>query len=314
MITNVQSNDSPGNKKDTAAISVKNLTKRYHKCTALNQLTLDIHAGQIIGLIGANGSGKTTFFRICNGLSDATTGDFSVLGGNPLTDIRIKNEMIYSMHNLPVGDRERVKKILSFYEIMYPHFDRTFAEKILNLYQINIRKPLSSLSQGNKSLVHFACALATRCQLTMLDEPFIGIDIEKRKTAYEILLRDYMEHPRTFIISSHNLSELEHILSEMILIHNGELVFYEEMDAVRDMLLRVDGEKETLRTFLDGQEVLQISEGELGSFAIIEGSMQAPAAQEALNMGLTPAPVQPEDVCVYLTSNRKEDDLECLWN
>ncbi len=296
------------------AISVKNLTKRYHKCTALNGLTLDIHAGQIIGLIGANGSGKTTFFRICNGLLAATEGSFSVLGGNPLTDISTKNEMIYSMHNLPVGNREKIKNILSYYTIMYPHFDREFADKILSLFEVNTKKTLSSLSQGTKSLVHFACAMATRCQMTMLDEPFIGIDIEKRKTAYEILLRDYMEHPRTFLISSHNLSELEHVLSEMILIHNGNLIFYEDMDAVRDMLIRVDGEETILRKYLSRQKVLHVSNGEIGNFAIVEGSMQSPAALDAQKIGLTPSPVNPEDVCIYLTSKRKESDLECLWN
>ncbi len=298
----------------TIAISTKNLMKEYHKCTALDYLTLDIHAEQIIGLIGANGSGKTTFLRICSGLLSASEGKFSVLGGDPLTDIHVKNEIIYSMHNLPVGDRERIKNILSYYEMMYPHFDKAFADKMLALFEINTKKPLLALSQGLKSLVHFTCAMATRCQITMLDEPFIGIDIEKRKTAYEILLRDYMEHPRTFIISSHNFSELEHVLSEMILIHNGELIFYEEMDTVRDMLVRVDGPENTLQEFISRHKVYHFSKGELGSFAIIEGSMQSPAALDAPKLGLTPSPVSPEDVCVYLTSNRKERDLECLWN
>ena len=269
-------------KNNNIAISVKNLTKRYHKCTALNGLTLDIRAGQIIGLIGANGSGKTTFFRICNGLLAATEGSFSVLGGNPLTDIGTKNEMIYSMHNLPVGNREKIKNILSYYTIMYPHFDREFADKVLSLFGINSKKTLSSLSQGTKS--------------------------------YEILLRDYMEHPRTFLISSHNLSELEHVLSEMILIHNGNLIFYEDMDAVRDMLIRVDGEETILQKYLSYQKVLHVSNGEIGSFAIVEGSMQSPAALDAQKIGLTPSPVNPEDVCIYLTSKRKESDLECLWN
>lgn len=296
------------------AVSVQNLTKNYHKYRALNDLTLELHAGEIIGLIGANGSGKTTFFKICNGLLDATEGSVSVLGGNPLTDIRVKNEMIYSMHNLPVGDRERLTHVLTYYQLLYPQFDLEFAHKSLELFSFYLNKRLSALSQGMKSLFHLICAIATRCQITMLDEPFIGIDIERRKLVYEILLRDYMEHPRTFIISSHNLSELEHVLSEMVLIHNGKLIFYEEMDAVRDMLIRVDGDRETLQEYAAAHDVLQLSDKELGSFAIVQGSINSPASQDALQRGLETTPVAPEDVCVYLTSEGKEAALECLWN
>lgn len=300
--------------KSSSVISTKNIFKKYQKCTALNNLSLDIHSGQIIGLIGTNGSGKTTFLRICGGLLSADKGEVFALNGNPLTDIQVKSEIIYSMHNLPVGDREKIKNILAYYEMMYPHFDKAFAEKMLELFEIDTKRSLFALSQGLKSLVHFTCALATRCQITMLDEPFIGIDIEKRKTVYEILLRDYIEYPRTFLISSHNLSELEHVLSEMILIHNGELIFYEEMDTVRDMLIRLDGPEEILREFISKYKVQYFSKGELGSFAIVEESMQSAIASDAKEIGLKPSPVNPEDVCVYLTSTGKERDLECLWN
>ncbi len=296
------------------AVSVKNLVKKYHKCTAINNLSLEIHSGEIIGLIGTNGSGKTTFMRLCSGLLSADKGEVIALDSNPLTNIQVKNEMIYSMHDLPVGNREKIKNILNYYEMMYPHFDKVFAEKIFELLEVDTNKTLSALSQGLKSLVHFTCALATRCQITMLDEPFIGIDIEKRKTVYEILLRDYMEHPRTFLISSHNLSELEHILSEMILIHQGELIFYEEMDKVRDMLIRVDGAEKDLKEFISRYKTHHFSTGELGSFAVIEGSMQSEVALEAKAKGLIPSPVNPQDVCIYLISAGKERDLECLWN
>ncbi|MDE5967095.1 MAG: ABC transporter ATP-binding protein [Lachnospiraceae bacterium] len=299
---------------ESYAIVTKNLVKRYRakQRPVLQGLNLELHENQIIGLIGANGSGKTTFFKLCSGALDITEGTIEILGGDGVGDIRIKEEVIYSMHALPL-EGYPVNVVLKCYHISYPHFDLEFARKLLDIFKIPEKKKISALSQGMKSIVHFVCALATRAKVTMLDEPFIGIDIEKRKLAYEVLLRDYMEYPRTFIISSHNLSELEGVLSEMILIDQGQVVFYEEMDAVRELLFRADGDSESISAFSDRPEVLHQSRGELSSFLIGRGSVDSSLAREAEASGLTVSRVQPEDVCVYLTSNRAGGDLECLW-
>lgn len=298
------------------AIVARNLLMQYKKKdkAALNHLNLSFHSNQIIGLIGANGSGKTTFFKLCNGALEPTEGTIQILGGDAAGDVRIKEEMIYSMHALPVGKSIRVKQVLKCYDIMYPHFDLTFAMKSLDILGIPLKKTIGSLSQGMESVVHFICAMAVRAKVTLLDEPFIGIDIEKRKMAYEILLRDYMEHPRTFVISSHNLAELDIVLSEMVLIHEGNLIFYEEMDDVREMLFRADGDKEIIKDFKNGKEICYSSDGELGSFCVGRGSVNCALAKQAQEAGLQVSAVPPEDVCVYLTSEGKEDALECLWN
>ncbi len=296
-------------------IAAEDLLLKYRRKdkAALNHLNLKLHANQIIGLIGANGSGKTTFFKLCNGALEPTEGEIKILGGNASRDIRLKEEMIYSMHALPVGKSMRVKQVLKCYNIMYPRFDLEFAVKSLGIFGIPLKKTIGSLSQGMESAVHFMCAIAARTKVTLLDEPFIGIDIEKRKIAYEILLRDYMEHPRTFVISSHNLAELESVLSEMVLIHEGNLIFYEEMDSVREMLFRVDGDKDKVQGFKNREEICYSSDGELGSFCIGRGKVNCRLAMQARQEGLQVSPVPPEDVCVYLTSEGKEDALECLW-
>lgn len=295
------------------AICIQDLKKTYSKNAALKGINLKIHENELIGLIGANGSGKTTLFKICSGFEAATAGTVTMFGMDPVMDIRMKEEVIYSMHNLPVGGQQRLCDILKFYDMTYPHFDRIFAQKLLELFGLNLKKRCSALSQGMKSLLHFACALATRCKVTMFDEPFIGIDIEKRKLAYEVLLRDYMEHPRTILVSSHNLSELEGVLSEMILIHEGELIFYKEMDEVREMLFRIDGSEEEISRFVQGKEVLRIVKKELGSYAIVKGSVSGVWAGEAEEAGLTVSRVSPEDVSVYLTQGEKGKELETLW-
>lgn len=298
------------------SIQVNHLQKKYGRKQAIRNLDLELHRDQIIGLIGANGSGKTTFFKMCVGLEDITAGDIQILGGDPWKDIAVRSEIIYSMHDLPVLPTEKLKSILRCYEIAFPHFDLGFAMKMADLFELPLKKSCKQLSQGMKSLFHFLCAMATRCQVTLLDEPFIGIDIEKRKMAYEILLRDYMEHPRTFMISSHNLAELEGVLSEMVLIHQGELMFYQDMDLVREMLCRVKGSPEAVREFAEGQPKEQIvwqESGELGDTLILQGSADSDPAREARRSGLEVEAVQPEDVCVYLTTSGREKQLDTLW-
>lgn len=298
------------------SICAKNLYKKYGKKQVLENLNLELHRDQIIGLIGANGSGKTTFFKMCIGLEDITAGSIKVLGGNQWTDMAIHSEMIYSMHDLPVNQGEKLKYLLRYYEIAYPHFDREFADKLMDLFGLPPRGKYKGLSQGMKSLFHFICAIATRSQVTLLDEPFIGIDIEKRKMAYEILLRDYMEHPRTFVVSSHNLAELDGVLSEMVLIHQGRLVFYQDMDAVREMLCRVSGSAEEIQRFqeqLSEEQIVQRQSGSLGDSLVLRCRATDKPAVEAKQNGMEVASVSPEDVCVYLTTVGKEKALDALW-
>ena len=298
------------------AIQVNQLQKKYGKKQAIRNLDLELHKDQIIGLIGANGSGKTTFFKMCVGLEEITAGSIRILGGDAWKDMAVRSEVIYSMHDLPVTPTEKLKNILRCYEIGFPHFDREFAMKMMDLFELPVKKSCKQLSQGMKSLFHFVCAMASRCQLTLLDEPFIGIDIEKRKMAYEILLRDYMEHPRTFVVSSHNLAELEGVLSEMVLIHQGELIFYQDMDQVREMLCRVSGSSEEIQKFAEKRsegQIVHSDSGELGDTLILQGSADSDLALEARQAGLEVESVAPEDVCVYLTTSGKEKQLDALW-
>ncbi|MCD7824711.1 MAG: ABC transporter ATP-binding protein [Clostridiaceae bacterium] len=298
---------------ESCAIKVRNLEKKYHKKYALRGLNVDLHENQLIGLIGANGSGKTTFFKICAGFEAPTAGAVEMYGLDPVRDIRMKEEIIYSMHDLPVGKNWKLKKIITFYQTVYPHFDTTFCEKVLDLLEVPETKKVKQLSQGMKSIFHYVCALSARCQVTLLDEPFIGMDIEKRKACYEILLRDYMEYPRTIIVSSHNLAELEGVLSEMLLIDHGRVIFYQDMDSVREMLFRAEGDMALLEQFTKEEKYLYRQQKEIAGFAVFEGSVCCETAKRAERAGLTVSPVSPEDVSVYLTKKGEERELSCLW-
>jgi ABC-2 type transport system ATP-binding protein len=170
-----------------------------------------------------------------------------------------------------------------------------------------------SLSQGMASIFNFLCALSCRAPLTMLDEPVLGMDVTVRKSAYEILLRDFTEHPRTIIISSHLLSELEGILSDILLIEQGQAVLNKPIDDIRQSAYRIDGSLPAIQGYTSGKKVLAHKKSELSSFAVVYESCTEAVVENAKKQGLTVSPVTPEELCVFLTQQNKEAELECLW-
>jgi ABC-2 type transport system ATP-binding protein len=161
-----------------------------------------------------------------------------------------------------------------------------------------------------KSVFNYICALSTRAKITLFDEPILGMDVTVRKKVYEILLRDYMEYPRTIIVSSHILSELEDILSEILLLDHGTIMFYKDMEEVSSMAYRVDGSEEAVRAFVEKRAVLYEDHKTLGSFAIIESQYDEIATKEGKDRNLTISKVRPEELCIYKTIHGERR----IWN
>lgn len=300
-------------------IVAENLAKSFGKKKVFEGFNLAINENQIIGLIGANGSGKTTFFNMCIGNENLTGGKLNIMGGNPAKDMNVRENIVYSAPALPVAKEERIRDVLKYYKISYPNFDLEFAKKLLEVYKLNPKSQYKTLSTGMKSMFHFTCAIATRSKVTFLDEPFNGMDIENRKLSYEILLRDYCENPRTIMISSHNLEEMENLLSEMVLIQEGKLVFYEDMDTVREMLICVSAGPEKLEKYskvINQPLIVKKISGTIGGDKLIikrSGEEGSEAVKIAKELALEISPVSPEDVCVYLTGEDKEEKINGLW-
>lgn len=294
-------------------LSTENLCKTYGNNVALKNVNLDINENELIGLIGTNGSGKTTLMKLLAGLLDKTSGSIHIFGEEPMDNLNILERIVYTYHDLNLPPEQSLKNLLNSYELMYPTFDKVFAEKLMKLFNLNPKAKYKSLSQGMMSLFNFICGLSTRAELTMLDEPILGMDVTVRKSAYEILLRDYMEHPRTIIISSHILSELEDILSEMIILDKGEVLLYDNIDNIRDSAYRVDGAEAALNTFAANKNVIYKSTSPLQSFMVIKEYITENIQAAAKKHNLTISRIKPEELYVYLAGNAYEEGMECLW-
>ncbi|MCL2746822.1 MAG: ABC transporter ATP-binding protein, partial [Coriobacteriia bacterium] len=283
------------------AIVAEGLSKRFGKKQVLTDFSFTIDAVGITGLLGRNGSGKTTLMKICAGHITKTSGELKVWGATPLNNLSARSRLVYSSHDVSYSGGLTLGVILADYQLLFPDFDMLFAQKLLDYFTINVNGKYSKASQGVKSLFNFICALAARTPLTMFDEPTLGMDTTVRKAVCEILIREYNEHPRAFVISSHLMSEMESFLDAVMIIDQGNLVLHESVDTMRQKAYQLEGEAEVLNAFIAGRNVIYRTRSELTNLAIIYEAACDQTIIEACAAGLLLKGLSPESLYMYLS-------------
>ena len=214
----------------TALIELKNISKSYGDLKALDAVNLEIPAGKIVGLVGPNGAGKTTLFRALTGELDYQ-GEARVLDCEPRTqraELMGKTGVIHDIAVLPSW--MKVKELLDFLSGIHPGFHREKAETFLKSTTIPMDKKIKSLSKGMKTQLHLAVTLSADSRLLILDEPTHGLDILFRKQLYTSVLEDYFDEEKSILISTHQIEEVEHILSDVIFINKGKILLYASIE------------------------------------------------------------------------------------
>lgn len=224
----------------TAVVSAKGLTKRYGRATAVDNISFDIQPGRIVGLIGANGSGKTTTLKAILGLVPVE-GRLEVLGLNPRTQRDELMQCVSFIADVAILPRWiRVRDLVDFVAGVHPKFDRSKAERYIANTKIQPTAKVKDLSKGMVVQLHLALIMAVDAKLLVLDEPTLGLDIIYRKQFYRSLLEDYFDANKTIVITTHQIDEIEHVVSDVIFIKEGRLLLQETMDALSERFLEVD--------------------------------------------------------------------------
>ncbi|MDR0817671.1 MAG: ABC transporter ATP-binding protein, partial [Clostridiales Family XIII bacterium] len=296
------------------AVRADKLSKAYGKTKAIDDFVIEIPKDGLTGLVGRNGSGKTTLLKLFAGRLEPGSGKVTVLGSAPLDNLPVLEEIVYATPDRAYAKGLTLRAIMHQYGRMYPHFDLPFARKLTDYFELSESHKYAALSKGMAAAFNFTCALACRAAITLLDEPTAGMDVAVRRAVYEILLQDYSEHPRTFIVSSHLFAEIEGVLSDVILLDHGRRVLYREIDELRQSAYCVSERGgNNLQEFIKGRDVIGFRTGELGSRAIIMEKLTAQTRGEAEARRLELSAVSAQDICYYLTTEDKEEALSCLW-
>ena len=214
-----------------SVLQARGLIKNYGDVAALDGFNLSIEPGRIVGLIGPNGSGKTTALNSILGISHLDAGEIDVLGIDP-TQNR-KTLMQRTAYIADVGILPRWMKIthlLDFVEGVNPSFDRQAALNTLAKTDIKLDNKVHTLSKGMNVQLHLAIVLAINAEFLVLDEPTLGLDILYRQQFYDAVLNDYFEDQRSILITTHEVREIEHILTDVVFIHRGRTLLSLSMD------------------------------------------------------------------------------------
>ena len=217
-------------------VTARGVSKQFGKVRAVDNVSFDIEKGRIMGLIGPNGAGKTTLLKALLGLTDCE-GELSVLGLDPFRQRKELMQNICFIADVAVLPRWiRVSQLLDFVEATHPNFSRKKAETLLEKTKVNQRKDskVRELSKGMVTQLHLSIIAAIDAKLLVLDEPTLGLDIIFRKEFYANLLSDYFDEERTILVTTHQVEEIENILTDLMFINEGRVILDTTMDSLAD--------------------------------------------------------------------------------
>jgi len=212
-------------------LECKNLTKKFGKKKALDDINLDISRGRIVGLLGPNGSGKTTLIKLCNELLNPTSGEIRIGGHKP--GIETKKIVSYLPETTYLNDWMKVSEIISFFKDFYSDFNTEKAYDMLKRLNIDPKDKLKTMSKGTKEKVQLILVMSREAQLYLLDEPIGGVDPAARDYILNTIITNYNENA-TVILSTHLISDIEKVLDDIIFIKEGQIVLTKTVDEIRD--------------------------------------------------------------------------------
>ncbi|MDE0753450.1 MAG: ABC transporter ATP-binding protein [Woeseiaceae bacterium] len=223
----------------TSLVSARNVSKSYGTTRAVDDVSFDIEKGRIMGLIGPNGAGKTTLLKAVLGLTDCQ-GSLSVLGLDPFRQRKELMQNICFIADVAVLPRWiKVSQLLDFLQSIHPRFSRERAEELLSQTKIRKTAKVRELSKGMVTQLHLSIITAIDAKLLVLDEPTLGLDIIFRKDFYANLLNDYFDEERTIIITTHQVEEIENLLTDVMFINDGRVVLDAQMDELSSQFVEL---------------------------------------------------------------------------
>ncbi len=218
----------------TSLVTASNVSKHYGDVRAVDNVSFEIEKGKIMGLIGPNGAGKTTLLKALLGLTDCE-GQMSVLGLDPFRQRKQLMQNICFIADVAVLPRWiKVTQLLDFMEATHPNFSRQRAEELLSRTKVRSDAKVRELSKGMVTQLHLSMITAIDAKLLVLDEPTLGLDIIFRKEFYGNLLNDYFDGERTILITTHQVEEIENLLTDIMFINEGQILLHSSMEALPD--------------------------------------------------------------------------------
>lgn len=274
----------------TEGISLRGLGKSYGSTRVLEGIDLDLAPGHIYGLLGANGVGKTTLMAVICNHTFRSAGEVLIDGVDPAENAAVLERTRFVHEDQLYNDAYRLANVLHIAADFAPDWDAAFADHLVERFRLPLKTKTKRMSRGQRSALAIVIALASRSPYTFLDEPYLGLDPAARSIFYDELLRDYAEHPRTIVLSTHLIDEAADLMEEVIVLAQGGVALRADVDQARQRAFIVRGLESDVRRLIGARPIL--SERRLGRIlsATVEGTLRPDDEElaEAAHLSLEP--------------------------
>lgn len=262
------------------------VNKRYGKTEAIRDLDLKLEEHTIYGLLGRNGAGKTTLLNLITGSIFPDDGHIAI-AGLPLRRGEMPQNVCYVREKTALFGGAKVMEALELASAFHPHWDWTLAYELIRSFKLNPNQKIRQLSRGMESLVGNIVGLASRAPLTIYDEPVLGLDALMRERFYRLLVEDYAMHPRTILLSTHMVDEIAMVAERICVMEAGSILLHDDVDRIRTQSHLLKGNKEAVRHFTEGRQILYEEHYGNGVLAAVYGLIGEEEKAEAARGGIS---------------------------
>jgi ABC-2 type transport system ATP-binding protein len=293
----------------TKILTTRDLSKSYGSVRALDHISFELEEGKIYGLLGRNGAGKSTLLNLISSRIYTHEGQIELFGQKGVDN----QQALARISHMPEKElfplTMRVRDTLAIAATFYPDFDRAFASELCKVFRLDPRKRYKALSKGYESILRIVIGLAARSEITIFDEPVLGLDAAMRDQFYQILVKDYSEHPRTFILSTHLIDESADIFEDVLILKEGKLIVFESAEELRRNAFQLAGRADVLDRFVLEQKLAVLNREGIGNLAsvAIRGQLGAEQRRLAAESGLDLAAVSLQKLFIYLTETQEKE-------
>ncbi|WP_339295829.1 ABC transporter ATP-binding protein [Paenibacillus sp. FSL W7-1279] len=282
-------------------IQFDRLSVVYGDLEAVRNVSLHLPAGKIYGLLGRNGAGKTSLLSVLASFREPSSGSVTVGGEQPFENAKIMKEVSF-IYDIDYKDEtDKVKAAIESVARHRPHFDTGYALELARKFNLPLDKQLKQLSKGMQSAFNVCIGLASRSPVTILDEVYLGMDAPSREIFYRELLEDQERHPRTFILSTHLVSEMDYLFEEVIIIHKGQFVLQDDYESLTSRGVSITGPAAKVDEYIQGMKVLNVQQLGSTKAVMVYGELGEEAQLAAHRARLEIGPISLQDLFIHLT-------------
>lgn len=289
-----------------AKIEVKNLKKSYNSNLVLDDINIVFDENKIYGLLGRNGAGKTTLLNIITNRIFQDNGVVEVDGENVRENDNALEKIYFMTERNLFPESYTVKKILKWTSEFYKNFHMEYALELAKKFELDINKKMKNLSTGYCSIAKIIIAMASGAEIIIFDEPVLGLDANHRELFYKELMKNYIDEPKTIILSTHIIEEVSNIIENVVILNDRSIVNTEDVEELLNKVYTVSGLSENVDKYIKAKEIVNIEALTNFKAATVLGEICSEDKKLAEELGLEFSKVELQKLFIYLTSKEEK--------